>query len=50
MITQVIPASYMGAIVVCQGGDRPSVKLAIVKAVSDVTGLTSDKISVLKMK
>ena len=50
LISQVIPAKYLGAIIVCQGGDRPSVKLAIVEAVSGVTGLTSDKITVLKMK
>lgn len=50
LIRQVIPATYQGAIIVCQGGDRPAVKLAIVDAVSRVTGLTSDKIIVLKMK
>lgn len=50
LISQVIPAQYQGAIVVCQGGDRASVRLAIVEAVSSVTGLTSDKITVLKMK
>ena len=50
LIQQVIPPIYRGAIVVCQGGDQPSVQLAVVEAVSDVTGLTADKISVLKMK
>lgn len=50
LISQVIPARYRGAIIVCKGGDRPSVQLAIVEAVSAVTGLTSDKIVVLKMK
>ena len=50
LVCQVIPARYRGAIVVCQGGDRAAVRLAIVEAVSGVTGLTSDKISVLKMK
>lgn len=50
LICQVIPARYQGAVVVCQGGDRASVRLAIVEAVSSVTGLTSDKITVLKMK
>ena len=40
---------YQGAIVVCQGADRASVRLAIVEAVSNVTGLAFDRISVLKM-
>ena len=47
---QVIPPVFRGAIVVCEGGGNPGVKLAIVEAVSDVTGLTADKITVLKMK
>lgn len=50
LIQQIISPVYQGAIVVCQGGDQPSVQLAVVEAVSDVTGLTADKITVLKMK
>lgn len=50
LITQVIPAEYMGAIVVCEGADDPNVKLAVLEAVAKATGLRSDKISVLKMK
>lgn len=50
LVQQVIPPVYLGAIIVCQGGDRAAVKLAIVEAVASVTGLTSDKITVLKMK
>lgn len=41
---------YRGAIVVCQGADLASVRLAVVEAVSNATGLSSDKITVLKMK
>lgn len=41
---------YMGAVVVCEGADNSFVKLSIVNAVSDLTGLGSDKISVIKMK
>ncbi len=41
---------YRGAVVVCQGADSPTVRLSIVEAVSSVTGLSSDKITVLKMK
>ena len=50
LIQQVISPVYRGAIIVCQGGGSPAVKLAIVEAVSDVTGLSADKITVLKMK
>lgn len=50
LIQQVIPPVFRGAIVVCQGGGSPAVRLAIVEAVSDVTGLTADRITVLKMK
>lgn len=50
LVRQVIPPVYKGAVVVCQGGDDPSVKLAITEAVSKVTGLGADRISVLKMK
>ena len=50
LVQQVNPPVYLGAIVVCQGGDRSSVRLAIVEAVSKVTGLGADRISVLKMK
>jgi stage III sporulation protein AG len=50
LISQVLPPSYLGAVIVCQGGDQPEVKLAVVEAVCDAVGLTADKISVLKMK
>lgn len=50
LIRQVNPPVYQGAIIVCQGADRPAVQLAIVNAVSRATGLSSDKISVIKMK
>ena len=41
--------SYRGAVILCQGADAPSVKLAIVEAVRCVTGLGADQISVQKM-
>jgi stage III sporulation protein AG len=50
LVQQVMPKSYLGAIIVCRGADDPQVKLAIVEAVSRVTGLGADRISVLKMK
>ena len=50
LIKQINPPKFQGAIVVCQGADSPVVRLLIVEAVSKVTGLGSDCISVLKMK
>lgn len=50
LVQQVNAAKYRGAIVVCQGADSPAVRLALIDAVSKVTGLDSSRISVLKMK
>ena len=50
LVRTVTPPVYLGAIVVCQGGDSPTVQLSIVEAVSNVTGISSDRITVLKMK
>ncbi len=50
LVSKRIPPTYQGAIVVCQGADQPTVRLAVTDAVSKVTGLNSSRISVLKMK
>ena len=50
LVRQINPPRYLGAVVVCQGADSPAVRLAITEAVSKVTGLGTDRISVLKMK
>ena len=50
LVRTITPPVYLGAIIVCQGGDSPSVRLSIVEAVSNVTGISSDRITVLKMK
>lgn len=50
LVRQVNPAIYQGAVIVCQGADNPSVRLALVDAVSKLTGLGANCISVLKMK
>lgn len=50
LIRQILPPVYRGAVVVCQGADNSKVRLSIVEAVKSVTGLTSDRITVLKMK
>ena len=42
--------NYRGAVILCKGADQAAVKLAVVEAVSRVTGLRTDQISVLKMK
>ena len=50
LVHQKSPPVYQGAIILTQGADNPSVKLSIVEAVGDITGLGADRISVLKMK
>lgn len=50
LIHQKNPPVYQGAIILAQGADIPEVKLLIVDAVSNVTGLGADKISVLEMQ
>lgn len=41
---------YLGAVVVCDGAERAEVRLRLVRAVCSLTGLTGNKISILKMK
>lgn len=50
LVERVEAQKYRGAVVVCQGADSPSVRLNIVQAVAGVTGLSSDRIVVMKMK
>lgn len=40
--------TYRGALVVCQGGGRAEVRLAVTEAVAAVTGLPSDRVTVAK--
>ena len=49
VIKRIYP-EYLGALVVCEGGDSASVRLKIVQAISSLTGLKADKITVIKMK
>ncbi len=46
---KVIYPEYQGALVVCEGAENAAVKLQLVKAVSGLTGLGTDKIIVTKM-
>lgn len=50
LIKQVNPQVYLGAVIICSGANDPVVRLSIVDAVSKLTGLGANQISVLKMK
>ena len=50
LVRKKIPPRYRGAVVLCQGAGDPSVRLAVVEAVCKASGLTSDRVTVLKMK
>ena len=48
IVTQTMKPTYRGALVVCQGGGQPEVKLAVTEAVAALTGLSADRITVAK--
>ena len=48
VVTRTLYPTYRGALVVCQGGDRADVKLAVTEAVAALTGLPADRITVAK--
>ena len=48
VVTRSMQPTYRGALVVCQGGGQPDVKLAVTEAVSALTGLSADRITVAK--
>lgn len=50
LVQQINPPTYLGAIVLCHGAEKPSVKLALTEAISNATGLSYNKITILKMK
>ena len=50
LVVRTTYSEYIGAVVVCEGADRASVRLNIINAVSGLTGLGSDRITVIKMK
>lgn len=49
-VTTVDYPRFQGALIVCQGGGNATVQLRLVEAVAALTGLRSDKITVVKMK
>ena len=50
VVTQTIYGQYQGALVVCQGADSAEVQLKLVNAVASLTGLSTDRVTVIKMK
>ena len=50
LVQQTLGPVYLGAVVLCQGAESASVRLAVIEAVSSATGLATHHISVLKMK
>ena len=48
VVTQEIYPQFRGALVVCQGGGNPEVQLSVIQAVSALTGLGADKITVVE--
>ena len=48
VVTRTVYPTYRGALVVCQGGDRADVRLAVTEAVTALTGLTADRVTVAK--
>ena len=50
LVCRVKEPTYRGAVVVSGGAGNAQVRLDLIRAVACATGLTSDKITVLKMK
>ena len=46
VVTQRTSPTYRGALVVCQGGGQASVRLAVTEAVTVLTGLPADRVTV----
>lgn len=49
-VAKTIYPVFLGAVVVCEGADDPTVRLNVISVVSSTTGLSSEKITVVKMK
>ena len=50
VIVQEVYPRYQGALLVCSGGDDPTVRLQLTQATAALTGLGADKISISKGK
>ena len=49
LVRRIDPPAYRGALILCQGGGDPAVRLAVTQAGAGITGLSADKITVLKL-
>ena len=49
-VTEVDYPQFQGALIVCEGGAEPEIKLLLSQAVSALTNLSSDRITITKMK
>ncbi len=49
-VSSVDTPRFQGALIVCEGGANASVRLRLTQAVAALTGLSSEKITVVKMK
>lgn len=49
-VAKTLYPAFLGAVVVCEGADDPTVRLNVINAVASTTGLSSEKITVVKMK
>ena len=49
-VSSVDTPSFQGALIVCEGGGNASVRLKLTQAVAALTGLSSEKITVVTMK
>ena len=50
IITRQFYPVYRGAVIVCQGAGNAAVRLSVTEAVSALTGLSADKITIVKWK
>lgn len=50
LVEYTVSPQYMGAVVVCDGGDNSRVKLEVTNAIKALTGVSTDHIVILKMK
>ncbi len=50
VVVKTIYPEFLGAAVVCDGADNPKVRMYITDVISSLTGITSDRITVIKMK
>lgn len=48
VVTDQIYPTFQGAVIVCEGAEQSAVRLAITEAVAALTGLSTDKISIVK--